>query len=188
MMLERLRLEKTKGVSFEQAIENVKKSTVFTTHTPVPAGHHVFNVQLLERYARNLWEPLNVDKDTFLKLGQFPGLGWEKFNLTAFAFRMSGYANAVSKLHGEVTRRMWQVLWPQKSVSEVPIQSVTNGVHVPTWQAPEIRELCMKYTPAQFLDHQDDEEYWSCLDYIPDDALWQVRQTLKSRLIMTIQD
>lgn len=75
MMLERLRLEKTKGVSFEQAVENVKKNTIFTTHTPVPAGHHVFNIQLLERYARNLWEPLNINRDTFLKLGQFPGLG-----------------------------------------------------------------------------------------------------------------
>jgi starch phosphorylase len=188
MMLERLRLEKTKGVSFDQAIENVKKNTIFTTHTPVPAGHHVFNVQLLERYARTLWEPLNVSKDAFLKLGQFPGLGWDKFNLTAFAFRLSSHANAVSKLHGEVTRRMWQVLYPQKSVSEVPILSVTNGVHLPSWQAPEIRDLCMKYTPAPFIDHQDETEYWSCLDYVPDEALWQVRQTLKSRLIMAIQD
>jgi starch phosphorylase len=188
MMLERLKMEKAKGLSFEQALENVKKNTIFTTHTPVPAGHHVFNVQLLDRYARNLWEPLNIDKNAFLALGQFPGLEPDKFNLTAFAFRLSIYANAVSKLHGEVTRRMWQVLWPQKPISEIPIFSVTNGVHVPSWQAPEIRELCMKYTPAQFLNHPDIEEYWNCLDYIPNELLWQVRQTLKSRLILTIQD
>jgi starch phosphorylase len=188
MMLERLRLEKARGVSFEEAIENVKKRTIFTTHTPVPAGHHVFNAHLLDRYAHNLWEPLGIGKDAFLGLGQYPGLGWDKFNLTAFAFRMSSHANAVSKLHGSVTRRMWQALWPQDSVSEVPIISVTNGVHLPTWQAPEMRDLCKKYTPSQFLENQDDKEYWSCLDYVPDEMLWQVRQTLKSRLIMAIQD
>ena len=187
-MLERLRIERANGASLDSAIENVRRCTVFTTHTPVPAGHHVFNLQLMERYARNLWEPLGIDRETFLRLGQYQGLESDKFNLTAFAFRLSSQANAVSKLHGKVTRKMWHVLWPEKTEEEVPILSVTNGVHLPSWQAPEIRELCEKHLGSELLEKQDNEEYWKCMDAIPDEALWQVRQTLKARLISTIQD
>ncbi len=114
--------------------------------------------------------------------------GAENFNLTAFAFRLAGQANAVSKLHGKVTRRMWQELWPDKKEDEVPIKSVTNGVHLPTWQSPEITELCQKYIDFQWLQDQDNKEYWTCLDDIPDEELWQSRQNLKRRLITAIQD
>lgn len=188
MMLERLRIERVNGASLEEAIENVRRCTVFTTHTPVPAGHHVFNLQLMDRYSRNLWEPLGIDRGSFIKLGQYPGLDYDKFNLTAFAFRLSSHANAVSKLHGEVTRKMWQVLWPGKNVDEVPILSITNGAHLPSWQAPEIRELCQKHISSEMVEKQDSEEYWSCMDSISDEALWQVRQTLKGRMMLTIQD
>jgi starch phosphorylase len=187
MMLERLRIERASGASLDEAIEKVRRCTVFTTHTPVPAGHHVFSFQLLERYSRNLWEPLGIDRETFLKLGQYPGFGPEKFNLTAFAFRLAGQSNAVSKLHGKVTRRMWQVLWPEKKEEQVPILSITNGVHLPSWQAPEVRDLCEKYMGSDLLQKQAEKEYWKCLDDIPDEELWQMRQTLKTRLINTIQ-
>ena len=142
----------------------------------------------MDRYSRNLWEPLGIDRETFLKLGQYEGFGPGKFNLTAFALRLSGQSNAVSRLHGKVTRRMWQVLWPDKKEEQVPIVSITNGVHLPSWQAPEIRELCEKHLGSEWLQKQDDEEYWKCVDDIPDEELWQVRQTLKTRLINTIQD
>jgi starch phosphorylase len=188
MMLERLRLERANGASLEDAIENVRRCTVFTTHTPVPAGHHVFSLQLMDRYSRNLWEPLGVDRDTFFKLGQYPGLGYDKFNLTAFAFHLSSQANAVSELHGEVTRKMWQVLWPGKNIAEIPIFSITNGVHLPSWQAPEIRALCEKYINSGALENEDSEEYWGCIDAVPDEPLWQTRQTLKGRMMLTIQD
>ncbi len=188
MMLERLRLERANGASLDEAIENVRRCTVFTTHTPVPAGHHVFGLQLMDHYSRNLWEPLGVGRDTFVRLGQYPGLDPDKFNLTAFAFRLSSQSNAVSKLHGEVTRKMWQVLWPDKRVEEVPILSITNGVHLPSWQAPEIRALCEKYISSNLLEKQDTDEYWGCFDAIPDEMLWQTRQTLKGRMILAIQD
>jgi starch phosphorylase len=188
MMLERLRLERANGASLNSAIENVRRCTVFTTHTPVSAGHHVFSFQLMDRYSRNLWEPLGIDRETFLKLGQYEGFGPGKFNLTAFALRLSGQSNAVSRLHGEVTRRMWPVLWPGKKEEQVPIISITNGVHLPSWQAPETRELCEKHLSSEWLQKQDDEEYWKCVDDIPDEELWHVRQTLKTRLINTIQD
>ncbi|MCW4000348.1 MAG: alpha-glucan family phosphorylase [Candidatus Bathyarchaeota archaeon] len=188
MMLERLRLERAQGASLEQAIENVRSCTVFTTHTPVPAGHHVFSLYLMDRYSRNLWEPLGIDRGTFARLGQYPGLDNDRFNLTAFAFRLSSRSNAVSKLHGEVTRRMWQVLWPRKTAEEVPILSITNGVHLPAWQAPEIGALCEKYLSPDMHKRQDSQEYWDCIDSVPEQALWQLRQTLKSRMMLTVQD
>ncbi len=186
MMLERLRLEKANGTSLDSAIENVRRCTVFTTHTPVPAGHHVFSVQLMDSYSKNFWESIGVDRDTFLSLGQYEGLDPGKFNLTAFALRLSGQSNAVSKLHGEVTRKMWQVLWQNKSKEQVPILSVTNGVHLPSWQAPEIAELCEKHVGSEWLQKQDDTEFWSSIVNVPDEKLWQVRQLLKTRLINTI--
>jgi glycogen phosphorylase len=187
MMLERLRLERANGASLERALQNVRNCTVFTTHTPVAAGHHVFSYQLMDRYARSLWEPLGIDRDIFLKLGQSDE-GAETFNLTAFAFRLAGQSNAVSKLHGKVTRHMWQGLWPGKNEEETPIKSVTNGVHLPTWQAPEIAALCQKHLDSQWKDDQDNQEYWSCLDEVSDDELWQIRQNLKRELITAIQD
>ncbi len=187
MMLERLRNERANGSSLDSAIRKIRKSTVFTTHTPVPAGHHVFSFQLMDRYSRSLWEPLGINRDLFLKLGLVEGID-DRFNLTAFAFRMSAHANAVSKLHAKVTRRMWQVLWPGEKEDDVPIKSITNGVHLPTWQAPEIRELCQKYLVSKWLEEQDNEGNWECLVNIPDEELWNIRKTLKTRLINAIQD
>jgi starch phosphorylase len=142
----------------------------------------------MEHYALNLWEPLGIDRETFLKLGQYQGIDPKKFNLSALAFRLSGHFNAVSKLHGTVTRRMWQVLWPDKQEEQVPILSITNGVHLPSWQAPEISELCDKYLGLEWLKKQDENEYWNSFDQIPDEELWQIRQTLKTGLINVIQD
>ena len=186
MMLERLRLERANGASFDSAVENVRRNTVFTTHTPVPAGHHVFPVQLMDRYSKNFWESIGVDRNTFLSLGQYPGLDSERFNLTAFALRLSCQSNAVSKLHGQVTREMWQVLFRDKSREQIPILSVTNGVHMTSWQAPEIAELCEKYAGEELLNKQDDAEFWSHIVEVPDEDLWQVHHLLKTRLISTI--
>jgi starch phosphorylase len=142
----------------------------------------------MDRYARSLWEPLGINRNLFLTLGQSEESGSENFNLTAFALRLAGQFNAVSKLHGEVTRRMWQSLWPGKNEEDVPIISITNGVHLPSWQAPEITALCEKYLDSKWLQEQDNREFWACLDNLPDEELWQTRQTLKRRLITTIQD
>jgi starch phosphorylase len=188
MMFERLREEISKGTPYETAIEKVRKNTVFTTHTPVPAGHHVFPTFLLDRYAKNLWESLRIDKETFLSMGQYNGISPDKFNLTAFALRLASSSNSVSKLHGIVTRKMWQILWPEKNEEETPILSITNGVHLPSWQAPEIIHLCQKYLGSEMLRKQANEEYWNCLTDISDQELWQVHQTLKTRLINAIQE
>jgi starch phosphorylase len=188
MMLERLREEREKGASFNTAIENIRKSTVFTTHTPVPSGHHIFPDQLMDRYSNDFWGILQVDRDSFLKLGRYEGSGSGKFSLTAFALRLSIQSNAVSRLHYGVTRNMWRGLWPKQPEVEIPISYVTNGVHLPSWQAPEITELCQKHLGAETMHSQTDREFWQCVVSIPDQEFWRVRQLLKNRLMQAIQD
>jgi glycogen phosphorylase len=188
MMLERLRIERANGASLNDSIQKVRHNTVFTSHTPVAAGHHVFSYPLMDRYSRSFWEPLGINRELFLKLGKANESGAESFNLTAFAFRLSEQSNAVSKLHGKVTRRMWQTLWLDRAEEQLPIKSITNGVHLPTWQAPEIRGLCTKYLDSQWLNKQEDRQCWEAIDNIPDEELWAIRQSLKTHLINTVQD
>ncbi len=186
MMLERLRLERAKGFSWNDAIENVRESTIFTTHTPVPAGHHVFPVNLMDRYSQNFWESVAIDRNLFLRLGQYKELDPGQFNLTAFALNLSRQSNAVSQLHGEVTRAMWRSFWGDNSQDHSIIGSITNGVHLRSWQAPEIGRLCEKYGGEDCLRLQDSVGVWNAVDKIPDEEIWQVHHQLKSRLINTI--
>ena len=188
MMLERLREERVKGTPLKEAIENVRKNTVFTTHTPVAAGQHIFPYQLMDYYARNFWEPLGIDRESFLKLGNYEGLGPEKFSLTAFALRLAGQSNAVSKLHGTVARKMWSALYPGKAVEEIPILSITNGVHSPSWRAAEISELFEKQLEGTLLPSEYEEQFWKNANSIPDEQFWAVHQLMKTRLIRAIQD
>ncbi len=188
MMLERLREERAKGTPIDDAIEKVRKSTVFTTHTPVAAGQHIFPYQLMDYYSRNFWEPLGIDRQSFLNLGKYEGLGAEKFSLTAFALRLAGQSNAVSKLHGTVARKMWSPLYPGKPVDDIPILSITNGVHSPSWRAVEISELFEKQLEGELLSHEYEEPFWKNVNAIPDEVFWSVHQLMKSRLIRAIQD
>ena len=187
MMLERLREERAKGTTLKEAMEKVRKTSVFTTHTPVSTGQHIFPHRLMDRYSRNFWDPIEIDRESFLKLGDYEGLGPEKFSLTAFALRLAGQANGVSKLHGSVARKMWSALYPEKTVEEVPILSITNGVHSPSWRAAEISELFEKQTQST-VSSQYEEKFWEHAADISDEQFWNVHQLLKSRLIRAIQD
>src|SRR5262245_1005700 len=139
LMLECTRRLVQDGMSFDAAADFVRSTTVFTTHTPVPAGHDAFPFQLVEKHFDGYWDLLGLDREKFLSLGHNPdGHGGANFNMTALAMRLSGQRNGVSRLHGSVSRSMWRSMWPEKSEHEVPITSVTNGVHVPTWIAPEM--------------------------------------------------
>ncbi len=188
MMFERLREERAKGSSLHEAIEKVRRNTVFTTHTPVAAGHHIFPYPLMDRFSRTFWEKLGIDRDIFLKLGYYDGLGPDRFSLTAFALRLSGQANAVSKLHGMVARKMWSVLYPGKPVDEVPILSITNGVHSPSWRAYEISELFGDQATSESLSSVYEEQFWKNAADISDEKFWEIHQIMKSRLIRAIQD
>jgi len=187
MMLERVREEMAEGTSFAKAVNKVQSTTVFTTHTPVMAGHDVFPAQLVEKYLRSYRESLEIDQETFLQLGTQDGLGIQSFNMTAFAMRMAGNRCAVSQLHGRVTRKMWQGLWPDVLEEQVPISHVTNGIHVPTWIAPELYYLLKEYLGEDWIQEHDDNRLWEKLLNIPDEGLWAVHQLLKNKLLSTVR-
>ncbi len=176
------------GMSFEEASERVRARTIFTTHTPVSAGHDVFPFQLMEKYFHSYWPSLGLDHDRFLRLGMHPHESHAGFNLTAFALRMSMYRNGVSKKHAEVTRRMWQSLWPDRPEDRVPIDHVTNGIHVPTWIEPKMQLLFNKYLTPEWLDKHDDPTVWGAVDQIPDEDLWKTHYWLKIKLIDAIRE
>jgi glycogen phosphorylase len=188
MLLERLIEERTSGIPLKEAVEKIRKTSVFTTHTPVAAGQHIFPHELMDFYSKNFWEPLGIDRQDFLKMGSYEGLDQDKFSLTAYALRLAGKANAVSKLHGIVARRMWSPIFPGKVLNEIPITSITNGVHSPSWRAAEISELFQKQIENTELPSEYDEQFWKTAIDIPDEQFWMVHQVMKNRLIRAIQD
>jgi starch phosphorylase len=181
--LERVREEVERGVTFTEALQKVRATTVFTTHTPVPAGHDVFPISLVEKYFHSYWESLGISRERFLELGQQDGASDQSFNMTVFALKMADHRNAVSQLHGKITRRMWHGLWPEAKEDETPISYITNGIHVPTWAAPEMSHLYEKYLGQDVSKRYDDINLGKSVLNIPDKELWQVRQLLKRKLI-----
>ncbi|HKW85753.1 MAG TPA: alpha-glucan family phosphorylase [Nitrospiraceae bacterium] len=188
LTLERLRELVQSGLSYAEAVETVHHSTVFTTHTPVPAGHDVFPNHLMEQYFSGYWEQLGLTREAFLRLGEHPDSHGNGFNMTALALRMSAHLNGVSREHGRVSRKMWQVLWPGVSEDLVPIRSITNGVHPPTWIAPEMNQLYSKYLGPDWANRSDDPAVWQRVMDIPDYELWKVRQTQKRKLMSFMRE
>jgi starch phosphorylase len=182
MMLERVREEVEAGAKFDEAVEKVRATTVFTTHTPVPAGHDVFSTQLMDKYFCNYWGCLGLNREAFLDLGQQNGRGNESFNMTVLALTMSERCNAVSQLHGIASRKMWHVLWPESKEEDVPISYITNGVHVPTWIASEMARLYEKHLGPDWLKRQDAPKFWERIMDIPDEEIWATHQLLKRKL------
>ena len=182
MLLERIREEVELGRSFDEAARIIQASSIFTTHTPVPAGHDIFPQPLMEKYFRNYWVSLGLDRERFMRFGQYSDLPDEGFNMAVLALKLANHRNAVSELHGQVARRMWHVLWPDVKEENVPISYITNGVHIPTWIAPELYQVCEKYMGKGLLDKCDQPELWKGLPRIPDDEMWKVRSGLKLKL------
>jgi starch phosphorylase len=182
MMLERIREEVEKGKSFTEAAQRMRATTIFTTHTPVPAGNDVFPVELVESHLHGYWESMGLSREEFLQLGQ-SGADEYTFNMTALGLKMAERRSAVSQLHEKVTRKMWHGLWPELKEDEVPISHITNGVHVPTWVAPEMGQLYDKYLGMDAVKRQDDAELWQRVSEIPDAELWQAHQVLKRKLM-----
>ncbi|MEM7116840.1 MAG: alpha-glucan family phosphorylase [Chloroflexota bacterium] len=182
LLLECIREKVVEGMSFDEAMAIVKETTIFTTHTPVPAGHDAFGFHMIEQYFSGFWDELGISRERFLGLGGHEEEWGMAFNMTVLALKLSGQANAVSKLHGQVSREMWQSVWPSKRVEEVPISSITNGVHIPTWVAGEMHQLFKDYLDPNWVERQDDEKMWQRIADIPDEALWQVHLDLKRKL------
>ncbi len=188
LVLERIRELVQKGMSHAEAAEAVRQCTVFTTHTPVPAGHDVFPHHLMDRYFAGYWDQLGLSRDEFLRLGETPESRGHGFNMTALAIRSAAHVNGVSREHGRVSREMWQHLWPGLATDLAPIRHVTNGIHAPTWIAPELNQLYAKHLGPDWADQCDEEAVWQRATDIPDHELWAARQTVKRKLMGFIRE
>ena len=187
-LLERIRERMQEGKNYEEAVQQVRATSVFTTHTPVPAGHDVFSFELIDKYFSPYCQAGGLKRDTFLQLGVNPKEPNAGFNMTAFALRLAGYCNGVSRRHGEVARRMWQSLWPEVPEWEIRIAYVTNGVHVPTWIEPKMELLFNTYLGPTWLADHDNEVLWELIDEVPDEELWKTHYWLKIKLIDAIRE
>jgi starch phosphorylase len=187
-LVERIRERLQRGMNHEKAFEEVLNTSVFTTHTSVPAGHDVFPFELMEKYFHAYWPALGLDRESFFQLGIHPDGPSSGFNMTAFALRLSGYRNAVSKKHSKVSRQIWQPLWPALPEKMVPLDFVTNGVHVPTWIDSNMLLLFDKYLGPQWLEDHDNPALWELVDDIPDEELWKTHYWLKIKLIEAIRE
>ena len=183
LVLELAREQVLKGVPFAEAIGQIRHHSVFTTHTPVPAGNDAFPLPMIEKYFWQYWSQLGLNRDEFVNVAIQQQSWGPTFAMTVLALKASDRHNGVSKLHGHVARGMWQWLYDGKSQDEVPITSITNGVHTATWLAPEMRRLFEAYMGKDWEDNIDDLAMWQKIAEIPDDVLWQTRQSLKKQLV-----
>jgi glycogen phosphorylase len=188
MMLERIREKVAGGAAFKDALSAVQSNSVFTTHTPVMAGHDIFTLQLIEKYFSDYLRLLDVNPEAFIQLGRQDGNSDPSFNMTAFALRSVNHRFAVSAPHETVTRKMWHVIWPDVPEDKVPISHITNGIHVPSWMAPEINGLLEKHLGHDWLKDVDNPAMWEAVSTIPNVEFWEVHQLLKRKLIAGMRE
>jgi starch phosphorylase len=183
VLLERARELVKSGMGFKEAVEIIRATSAFTTHTPVAAGHDVFPFELMDRFFTGYWEELGLSRDEFLNVARQDQAWGPTFSMSVLGLKLAGRYNAVSKLHCEVTRKMWHFLWPDRSVDQVPIHAITNGVHTLSWLAPELQALFDKYLPEGWAYAIDAPNIWAGILPVPDEVLWEVRQQLRQHLV-----
>jgi starch phosphorylase len=188
LTLERARELVENGDDFETAIAKTRGQNVFTTHTPVPAGNDEFPLWLIEKYLGAMALQLNLTREQFFDLARHERGHSETFSMGILALRYSDGRNAVSELHGEVSRKMWHFLWSDRTEDEVPIDHVTNGVHTANWMARRLRNLLARYLGEDWMDRLDDPKLWAKIEAIPDKALWDVRLHLKRKLAFYMRE
>ncbi|MBM4458170.1 MAG: glycosyltransferase family 1 protein [Chloroflexi bacterium] len=189
LQLERLReYVQDRSFSLRAALWAVKADSLFTTHTPVPAGNDAFNFDLMDRFFGGYWGRLGLDRESFLGLGRFDYPWGPQFSMTVLALRTAGAANGVSRLHGEVSRRMWRGVWPETTEAETPIGHVTNGVHTATWLDPGLAALLDRHLEAGWRDRLDDPQAWTGVSRIPDEDLWAQHLAAKMRMIALVRE
>jgi starch phosphorylase len=179
---------KTEGIGFDEAMRRVARMTVFTTHTPVPAGHDRFHGGLMEEHLGPMREALGISHDTLMGLGRVhPHDPNEDFCMTVLALKGCKKANAVSSLHGSVSRAMWTSLYPNRPEEEVPIGHITNGVHVHTWLAPQMRRLYDRHLGPEWAQQSGEPSVWEGIENVDAGELWETHQVLKSRLVAFVR-
>ncbi|MBM4031450.1 MAG: glycosyltransferase family 1 protein, partial [Planctomycetes bacterium] len=189
LALERCRMLMAQhGVAFRTAAEAVAAQTAFTTHTPVPAGNERFDEAIMRKFLLGYGLSLGLSWDDFMALGrQNPSDRGESFCLTVLAIKLSAGRNAVSKLHGKVSRAMWQGLWPDTPRDEVPIIAITNGVHTRTWLSVDMATLLDRYLDPRWVERPVDQTMWERADRIPDAELWRTHERRRERLVATVR-
>jgi starch phosphorylase len=188
MLLERVRELTVAGEAFDEAVRRVRERSVFTTHTPVPAGHDTFSIGQLEECAGPVWEEMGISRETFLEIGTHPTEHQDRFHMTVAALRLCKHINAVSRRHGEVSRQLWAALWPDRPVEQVPIGHITNGVHLPTWMSREITELLDDHLGPDWPARIDDTAMWEAVAQLDDERLWRVHGELKAALMHFVRE
>jgi len=185
MALERIRqLRNEANMTFDEAMEATKAGNVFTIHSPVRAGLDEISVQLMDKYFGSYFPKLGINRQQFLTLGRIlSDDDNEPFKMPILALRLSNYKNGVSKLHGQVSREMWAGLWPNVPLNEVPIISITNGVHVKSWLSDEMNSLYERYLGTNWADEPTDRSIWKNVDQIPDEEFWRIRKRCKGHLV-----
>jgi starch phosphorylase len=179
---------KDNGVSFDEALRDVAEHTAFTTHTPVPAGHDRFNGQLIEEHLGPLRDELGISPQQLMGLGRVePQNEREDFCMTVLGLKLSRRANAVSSLHGRVTRRMWAHLWPWRVEDEIPIGHITNGVHIPSWLAHQMLQLYDRHFPADWESRMGEPEVWQDIHNVDPGELWETHHALKNQLLAFVR-
>ena len=182
-------LMKEKKISFKIAKDIVSAKTVFTTHTPVPAGNDIFPLELVERYFKDYWDKLGVTKQEFFQMGMKPEAPLDNgFNMGILALKVAGKKNGVSKLHGAVSRELFGEVWPEIAANESPITYVTNGIHTCSWLAPTLKNLYNDYLIPYWQDKIYDDEVWRKIQDVPDDKLWQAHQERKEKLLAIVRE
>ncbi|HEX2635621.1 MAG TPA: alpha-glucan family phosphorylase [Gemmatimonadales bacterium] len=187
MMVERLREYTAQGMPLEEAVHQVREQGVFTTHTPVPAGHDAFSVDQLESVAGPVWADVGMDRDTLLSLGAHPDLPGQ-FHMTVTAMRLAAGVNGVSRRHGQVSRNIWRDLWPGRPWETVPIGHVTNGVHLATWMASPIMALLDEHLGPDWGSRLDDPGVWDRVLTLDHGRLWDAHLRLKQILANFVRE
>jgi len=185
LALERIRvlLEKSQ-LSFDQARQYVMATNVFTTHTPVPAGIDTFSPDMMTKYFKNYYPSLKLDEEGFLALGREDVASKKQgFSMAVLAIRLADSVNGVSALHGDVSRKMWHNLWPEVPPDEVPIQHITNGIHVRSWLAPEFVYVLDRYLSNKWQTDPTDQSVWEGVTQIPDEELWRCHERCREKLV-----
>ncbi|HEY8668817.1 MAG TPA: alpha-glucan family phosphorylase, partial [Tepidisphaeraceae bacterium] len=185
LALERIRkLLEDKNLTFDQARQQVMAASVFTTHTPVPAGIDTFSPDMMVKYFKSYYPSLKLDEEGFLALGREDVTNKKQgFSMAVLAIRLADSINGVSALHGDVSRKMWHNIWPQVPPNEVPIQSITNGIHVRTWLSPDIVFVLDRYLSGKWMSNPTDQSVWEGVNQIPDEELWRAHERCRERLV-----
>lgn len=185
LALERIRvLMKEENLSFSAARELTIAGTVFTTHTPVEAGIDHFEPDLVDAQMGHYFHQLGLSREEFLSLGrQNPKNQQETFCMAVLALRLAGHYNGVSKLHGQVSRKMWKNIWPDLPEEQLPLTSITNGVHTRTWLSEEMSGLLIRYFGTRWLDDPSDYDIWKKIHAVPDAELWRTHERCRERLV-----